>query len=549
MSDTDQTRRILVLWFPRLGAERLTRRAPGLDLPVAIVREVGNMRTLCSLSESAEAGGLALGQPLRDALAMAPKLVTRLEDAPATADFLGVLRRWAGKFSPWVNNIGEDALALDLSGCAHLFGGEEGLMALVEDDCARFRLTLRMGLADTLGAAWALARYAGQGIGASRTGDAIDQEAYATRSRAVKRRNWEKGGAPPKVVSLNAQQGRIAAPGQTRRAISMLPVAALRLAEDTVNELNRLGLRRIEDVLNQPRGPLVRRFGADLGRRLDQALGLVSEPISPAKAPAHFGVRLSLPDPIGLEDDLAAAIDRLLPRLCEQLRSAARGARIVRLDCSRADGTHQVIEVGLARPAAEPDRIRPLLGLKLGDVDAGFGIDRVRLTVPVHEHVRPSQTRRLPGDAAPEGGSPLDDLMGRLGARVGVDAITRLHPASSHIPEKTEAPVVAAYAEARHDWQTPPAPRPISLFPTELVDAEDTPTVPARFKWRGRWHDAARARGPERIAPEWWRDEPAWRSGTRDYWQVTTRDGAQLWLFYAHGGDASGGWFCQGVFA
>lgn len=329
----DRRRRILSLWFPRLGAERVLRRRP-LDAPFATVREVGNMQTLDSLCPRAAEAQLVEGQPLRDALAMCPDLVTRPAAPQAEAAFLGTLRRWAGKVSPWVAETGPGGIALDLTGCAHLFGGEAGVLALLEDDCARFGLSLQLGLADTLGAAWALARYAGQGVAAVRSGDAIDQEAYATRSRAVKRRNWERGGAAPKVVSASkvvslhgGGQARVAPPGQTRRALAPLPVAALRLAPDVVTELNRLGLRRVEDLLNQPRAPLVRRFGPDLGRRLDQAMGLLAEPISPVAAPVHFAVRMSFPDPIGLEEDVMAGIDRLLAPLCAKLspRGAARG--------------------------------------------------------------------------------------------------------------------------------------------------------------------------------------------------------------------------------
>ncbi|MEL6607893.1 MAG: DNA polymerase Y family protein [Pseudomonadota bacterium] len=553
---TDQpARRILALWFPRLGAERMLRRARGqLDIgPLAIVRETGNLQSLCFLSQEAEAQGLRLGQPLRDALAMCPGLVTHTEVPQADAVFLTHLRRWAGKLSPWVSETGPTGLAIDLTGAAHLFGGEDGVLDLVEDDCARFGLTVQMGIADTMGAAWALAHYAGQGPSTARSGDAIDQEAYATRARAVKRRNWEKGGAAPQVVALRTRQARVAAPGQTRAAIRLLPVAALRLDDKTVAELNRVGLRRIEDVLNQPRGPLVRRFGQQLGQRMDQALGLLAEPISPAKPPRNHSVRLSFPDPIGLADDLLAGIDRMLPTLGKHLRDAGRGARRVRLEAYRTDQSMRWIEVGLARPSPEPDRIRPLLAMKIDDIDAGYGIDMLRLIATVHEPIRPEQTRRIPGAAvqvAATQGSATEDLMGRLGARVGLEAITRFHPASSHIPEKAYQTVAAAFTEPEYDgWQVMEQPRPLTLFPVELVDAPDTPAMPDQFRWRGRTHQTAHARGPERIAPEWWLDDRNWRSGTRDYWDVMTQDGTRLWLYYAHGAGVSGGWFCQGQFA
>lgn len=548
-------RRILSLWFPRMGAERLLRLARGtLDVPLAVVAERGNTQVLASLSAEAEAAGLSPGQPLRDAQAMCPQLLTRLQNQRAEADFLAALRRWAGKFSPWVSEEPPASLVIDLTGCAHLFGGEEGLLAQVEADCADLGLSVCAGIADTVGAAWALARFAGQPAALARSGDAIEQEARATRARAVKRRHWERGGPAPRVEAPAAARHRIAPPGQTRTALAPLPVAALRLERELVEQLARLGLRRIGDLAGQPRAALARRFGRVLVQRLDQAMGVEPEPVSPARPPDRFAVRLTLPEPIGLDEDIVAGLDKLLPALCARLEARKRGARRVRLECFRADQSRQTLQVGLARPSWNPDRLRPLLLMKLADIDAGFGIDVLRLeahvTEPVHErqhggHMAAVEAARarLSGDAA------LDDLFGRLGARVGLEAITRLHPADSHIPEKASKVLAAAWSEPATDWPPPPAPRPLLLWRPEPVTAEERPEPPLAFRWRRRDLRLASATGPERIAPEWWLDEPDWRSGVRDYWRVTCETGERLWLFFAHGGAVSGGWFCQGAFA
>jgi protein ImuB len=556
-------RRILSLWFPRLAAERLLRSARGtVELPFAVVRDSGSMQVLSSLSAAASEAGLVVDQPLRDALAMCPDLMTRLTNPQAEAAFLAALRRWAGQFSPWVSDMPPGGLVVDLTGCAHLFGGEAPLLARVEEDCADFGLTVRAGIADTVGAAWALARFAGQGAEAARTGDAIDQEARATRSRAVKRRHWERGGAAPRRTAAEAAVARIAPPGQTRTALAPLPVIALRLPPQITAQLTRLGLRRIDELAGQPRAALSRRFGRELVLRLDQALGLVPEPVSPAKPPLHFAVRLSLPEPIGLESDIVAGIDRLLPRLSEKLRAKGQGARRVRLQAFRCDRTMQPVELGLARPSADPDRLRPLLLMKLHEIDAGPGIDVLRLEAHVTEPVHATQHRGHMGAAADGvarigrqgAAAALDDLIGRLGARVGLEAITRLHPAESHIPEKTTQIRAAAWSEPARDWpEHTPAPRPLLLFRPEpvFVDPAEAPPSrpPERFRWRRRTLALRGATGPERVAPEWWLDDPDWRSGTRDYWRVEVETGERLWLFYAHGGAMSAGWFCQGSFA
>ncbi|MCM2561811.1 DNA polymerase Y family protein [Lutimaribacter sp. EGI FJ00015] len=550
-------KRALSIWFPRLGAERLLRviRAPDWSVPFAVLRDTGQMQVISSLNLAGSQAGLRVGQPLRDALAMCPGLATRLHNTQAEATFLAALRRWATRFSPWVAEQGVDALMLDITGCAHLFGGEEALTARIQDDCARHGLSVRCGLADTPGAAWALARFAGDAPGHSRSGDAIDQEARATRARAVKRRHWERGGTAPLRDAVTIPRPAIAAPGQTRTALAPLPVAALRLEPGTVDKLARLGLRRISDLAGQPRAALARRFGVGLVQRLDQALGAAPEPISPARADTALATRLTLPDPIGLEADILAALDRLLPRLCAMLRDRGLGVRLVRLQAFRADGSMGAIQAGLARPMREPDRIRPLLAMKLDELDAGFGIDMLRLEAvqaePLHDiahagHAVAAQAAR--GRMAE--GTALEDLIGRMGGRIGLEAITRRHPGDSHIPEKGAQVLAAAWSSA-HDglWPSPPAPRPLLMWRPEPVTAPDRPALPVQFRWRRRVYRVARARGPERIAPEWWLDDPDWRSGTRDYWDVVTEDGTRLWLFFAHGAALSRGWFCQGSFA
>ncbi|WP_172298237.1 DNA polymerase Y family protein [Pseudoruegeria sp. HB172150] len=552
-------RRILSIWFPRLAAERLMRMDPGLaEQPFAVVEDRQNQQMLMSLSAAASMEGLRPAQPLRDAQAMCPRLLTRLANRPADAAFLTALRRWAGKFSPWVAEEAPEGLILDISGCAHLFGGEEKLIAQVEEDCRDLGLSVRLGIAGTVGAAWGLARYAGETPEAVRSGDAIDQEAPATRARAAKRRHWERGGPAPRRAGAERPVCRIAPEGRMHTVLAPLPMAALRVDDETVASLARLGLRKVGDLLGMPRAALARRFGQPLVAQLDRALGSAPEPVSPARPAAVFAVRLTLPDPIGLDEDVMAAVDRLLPELEKRLKAKGRAARRILLQFFRSDSTMQTIELGLARASADPDRIRPLIVLKLGDVDAGFGIDCVRLEAVLTEVLQVRQFRgqlQATEDAMARMASDtrMDDLIGRLGSRIGMEGITRMHPADSHIPEKTAHKVAAAWSEAAKDWPHPPTPRPLMMWPPEPVTTEASGGARARLggtiRWRRRDLSVLSARGPERIAPEWWLDDPAWRSGVRDYWDVVVSSGERLWIYYAHGGAMSGGWFCQGRFA
>ena len=538
-----------------MGAERLLRQARVTEeQPFAVVQDTGKTQVISSLSVSAEGWGLSHGQPLRDALAMCPDLITRLQNRQLEARFLASLRRWASKFSPWVAEEVPNALVIDLTGCAHLFGGELGVIQQMESDCLDLGLSVHIGLADTKGAAWALARYAGQPLGLSRTGDAIDQEAPATRSRAVKRRNWERGGQPPRLQLSQGGLGRIAAPGFTRQALAPLPVAALRLEDHVITSLNRLGLHRVENLTDQPRAAIARRFGKGTIYRMDQALGVAPEPVSPAKQSLHFACRLTLPEPIGLIEDMLAALDKLLPRLAASLTAKGRGVRRLRLEAYSTDQTMQSVEAGLARPSADVARIRPLLVIKLKDIKAEFGIDVLRVvavqTEPIYAHQNKGKIEAGPAVAARlSQNTELDDLIGKLGARIGLEAITRLHPGDSHIPEKAAQVLAAAWSMPQLDWPIVLRARPLIYFHPEPVVAAEVPKVPLHFKWRGQSHELQSAQGPERIAPEWWLAERAWRSGTRDYWQVVTKSGDRLWLYFSHGGAISGGWFCHGRFA
>ena len=556
-------RRILSLWFPRLGADRIMRTKRGsIAGPLAVVEELSNTQVISALNSAALSEGLSVGQSVRDAHAMCGHLLTCSRNVPAEAAFLTALRRWAGKYSPWVAEQEPDGLVIDLTGCAHLFGGETGMLAQIEEDCTDIGLGVQLGMADTLGGAWALARYAGVPAGSDRSGDAISQEARATRAKAqkrtpkdsAKRRHWTRGGAAPQMVALPHGVARIAEPGQTYGALASLPVAALRIEGTMVAQLNRLGLRRIGELMDQPRASLARRFGRGLVMRLDQAMGSAPEPVSPGLAPDHFAVRLTLPEPIGLIDDLMAGVDRMLPRLCARLEERGKGVRSLRLEAHRTDQAAEMVVVGLARPLRDPARIRPLLEMKLDQIDAGYGIDMLRLEAlqvePIHARTVAGHVQA--GAAAQqraEGGNGLEDLIGRLGARVGLEAITRYYPVDTHIPEKTAKVLAAAWSEPAANWPAAPQSRPLLLWKPELVNASDSPVLSVQFRWRGQDWQLAQARGPERIAPEWWLDDPNWRSGVRDYWVVLTSSGARLWLFYAHGGGLSSGWFCQGSFA
>lgn len=483
------------IWFPRLASDTSLRRRP-LEGPLALTHRSGNADHLHCLNTEASARGLHRGMALADARAICPDLTTRPADLAREAAALAGLRRWASRYAPMVATDGADGLIADISGVPHLFGGEAGLRDDLQARLERAGLHAGSAIAGTRGAAHALARHG----------------------------------------------GGIVPDGRLIEGIGHLPVTALRVDHATAEALARVGLTRIADLAHLPRAPLARRFGHGLVLRLDQALGAQAEPVAAEPEAPHFGVRMTLPEPIGLQADVMAGLERLLDRLCAKLAATHMGARRLRLELRRVDrGTAQV-EIGLARPMRDPARMVALFTKGVDAVDAGFGIDALRLTAPVTEALAPDQ---IGGGAAIRHEDALADLFSSVGNRIGFDRVLRLLPATSLIPERSFLLAPAAYSAPEAASHSGGPVRPNTIFPPEPVTAPPG-TPPASFRWRRMRFTTLRATGPERITPEWWLDDPAWRSGLRDYWRIETQEGPRLWLFITPQAPA---WFAQGVFA
>jgi protein ImuB len=428
---------------------------------------------------------------------------------------------------------------LDITGCAHLFGGEA---ALVADCIARLLaqgFAARAAIADTPGAASAAARF----IAGDRSG--------------------------PMVVP----------PGGTLAMLKPLPLAALRLDRETVSALDRVGLKRIGQIVEAPRGPLAARFGAMLIRRLDQALGREEEAISPRRPVPALTAERRFAEPIGREEDVLGTIFHLAQELGRAMERHGKGARRLQTALFRTDGKVARVEIGTSEPLHDPARIRRLFLDRLAvigdEADPGFGFDVIRLSALSVERFDPVQTGLMafsseagpgsrdahasvqrPGDPARE----IAHLVDRLIARFGADRVQRLVPQDTHIPEFASLPAPAHLRQqsqtASHDFaQDSQIPaRPVRLFerpePIE-ANAQVPDGPPVQFKWRRVTHDVAYAEGPERIAMQWWRDDQG-RALTRDYFRIESRQGARVWLYregiYA-AGQTPPRWFLHGLFA
>jgi protein ImuB len=485
--------------------------------PRVVTGRRGNAEYVVAVDAAAERLGLTVGMALAQARAMHPALAAVAEDPQADARLLAALADGCQRYTPLVALDPPDGLMLDIGGCAHLFGGEQELL---DDLTRRLRgrgFSLRAGLADTVGAAWAAARFSTQPL---------------------------------------------IAPGGERAALAPLPLAALRLPAESVAVLGRLGLKRIADVIDLPRAPLTARFGPELLWRLDCALGRAREPLNPRLPVAPCFAEQRFAEPIAREDDVLAVTARLAARLRTMLEQRGEGARRIELALFRTDGAVLRVSAGTSRPLRDPHEMRALFVERMAALadqyDPGFGFDLARLSVLAAEPMAGEQT----GFGAAEQAGEVERLADRLAARLGAARVGRLLAQDSHLPEAAglampaQRLAAAAAAEGweafrRHRAAVALSPRPLRLLakpePIEAVAmVPDGP--PLRFRWRRALHEVAAAEGPERIEGAWWSEEA---SPARDYFRVEDILGHRFWLFRAglYRDSAPPRWFLHGLFA
>ena len=446
---------------------------------------------LTAVNRQAEAEGLAPGMRLADARALLPRLAAA--EARPAEDRRGLerLALWCNRFTPCCAVDGADGLLLDIAGADHLFGGEAAMAAEVEARLAGLGFEARTGLADTPGAAWALARFGGE-------------------------------------------DRRIAAPGGTLAALGPLPVEALRIAPEDTRLLRRLGLTTIGAVDALPRASLARRFRGRSGavlERLDRALGRSPNPVASLPPPPACLARLAFPEPPIDLAGLEAALARLMEDLCASLERDGLGARELSLLFCRVDGGTARRGVSTARATRDGAHLQRLFDGKIETVDPGFGIDAMVLHAVRAEPLAPEQFRLAEGG---RGSGELGPLIDRLQARLGEGSVCRLEPVESHLPERAERRADPGREAAARPARPGLPQRPFRLFgrpePVEAV-AEVPDGPPALFTWRRLRRRIARAEGPERIEPEWWAGSPA--DKPRDYYRVEDTEGRRYWLFRA----------------
>ena len=466
---------------------------------------------LAAVDPAAALVGLMPGMSLADARARFPALRLVEADPAGDAKALADFANWCGRFSPWTAVDGPDGVWLDITGCVPLVESEAALVADLVERAYRLGFAARAAVADTPGAAWAVARYA-----------ALPAEGF---------------------VILGSHE--------MRAALAPLPVAGLRLAGDIVQDLRRLGLKRIGDLYGMARAPLAPRFGEAVARRLDQALGLLEEPISPRQPLAPRLVRRILAEPISTPEAIEHGLTYLVALLCRQLEAEGLGARRLEFSGFRVDGKVERIAIGTSRPSHEPDHLCRLLAERIPTMAPGFGIELLQLRALAVERVKPQQL-----GLETRGSATVAPLVDRLANRLGAGNVLSLESVDSHLPERAQR-IAWLIGERQRppqsSWPTD-RPRPIRLLtvpdPIEVMaPVPDDP--PLMFRWRRVPHRVRRAEGPERIALEWWRTPEAGTDGIRDYYRVEDEAGRRFWLYRRglYRPELPPAWFLHGFFA
>ncbi len=529
--------RILAVHLPWWPTERLALRSPETrDAFFVTITEDRGRVIIAAASVRAFRSGLVPGMSLADGRAIVPSVAVRRADPSGDARALERLARWADRFTPRVVPADPDTLFLDVGGSAHLFGGEEALAASLRGELEGFGLTSRMALADTLGAAWGLAR-------------------YGQNDLAV---------VPP-----------AAEPSAVKEALAKLPVAALRLDADVAEDLASFGLDRIRALVAVEPAELDERFGSAPSRRLAQALGLLQEPLTSLRPRLPREARLAFADPISLPESIRAAVEGLLDDLCLRLSRTGEGVRQLRLVCHRVDGGRQTLTIGTSRPSRRREVLADLFAETLGQVEPGFGIEELVLAADGVEAVEDVQTGWIP-DSAPGprmrpttggaavqtrwgtaltgnralGGEKLARFLDRMGNRFGFDRIVCPVPRESWLPERAvrRCRPLAGPPVSVPDWPEGRR-RPLRLLsPPETVEvvSSESGGRPVLLRRRSRAHRVWAADGPERLECEWWRQD----APPRDYYRVADEEGRRYWL-YREGPRGPGSpprWFLHGLF-
>ncbi len=495
-------KRFLSIWFPCLPTDQMMKRNPELrDKPFVLSAKEKSRMVIKAANQLAIREGITPGKVLADARAILPTLEVFDDEPQQTASLLESLAEWCLRFSPIAAVDGLDGIMLDVSGCPHLWGGEQQYMETITRRFLSGGYQVRLSIADTIGTAWAMARYGS-------------------------------------TLSITES-------GRQAEALTGLPPEALRLENTILQRMQKLGFRQIGQFMNMPGTTLRRRFGDTLLKRLGQALGSYPETLKPVQPVEPYQERLPCLEPILTLKGISMAQEHLLEQLCKRLDLEGKGIRTAVLKCYRIDGNVQEISIGTSRASYNTKHLFRLFELKLGSIEPAMGIELFVIEAPLVEDICDTQEALWDTKG---GQGKVAELLDNIAGKIGMGAIRRYLPAEHHWPERSiketasldEKPHIAWPADKLRPLHLLPEPEPIDV----MVPLPDYP--PILFTHKGKIFKLMKADGPERIEQEWWMAE--WQP--RDYYRVEDDNGARYWLFRSgHYADGDVEWFLHGFFA
>lgn len=496
-------KRFVSIWFRSLTTDWWIRRHPYLkEVPFVLVSPYHGRTMIIAANGLAQQQGVDDGMLLADARALIPSLQFFDGEPDRPFKLLKGLAEWCIRFTPGVAIHLPDGLLLDATGCAHLWGGEKSYIDTIAYRLGNFGYGTRVAMADTIGAAWAFARFG------------------------------------------NAQ---IVEPGKQTTSILSLPPIALRIEGAIAEQLNKLGIRQISNLISLPSTALRRRFGMGLLQRLHQAMGLEEEFIQPVSPVVCYQERLPCLEPISRAGGIEIALTRLLDTICLRLQQEEKGLRIARFFCCRVDGKIQKLTIGTNRASSNPKHIFKLFEDKISTIEPGLGIELFILEAPVVEALAPVQEKLFENNSGMND-RYLAELLDRIGGKVGVEHIHRYVPDEHYWPERSYKLAATLNEKLQTGWKVE-QPRPLQLLrkPQPIEVTAPVPDYPPMlFRYNGKLHKVTKADGPERIESEWWIRE----GQHRDYYYVEDEEGHRYWLFrLGHYDDTRFQWFIHGFFS
>lgn len=497
-------KRYVSIWFRHLLVDRVLRRQPELAEKAFVLawKERGRILVKAS-SREAKKSGIEVGMVLADARAMQPGLEVLDYDPQLSEKLLRSLAEWAIRYSPLVAVDAPDGLILDATGLSYLWGNELEYMVDITARLGVLGYEVRTAMADTITASWAVCRY----------GEEV-----------------------------------LVPPGEQFSALLPLPPHALRLEQDVLVKMQKLGLYRIKSFIYMPPSVLRRRFGQFTLDQIGKALGSMHEPFEPVLPLEPYQERLTSMEPIVTAVGIKIALQKLLEILCARLAREGKGARQMLFKCFRVDGQTEQIQIGTSGPSCSVSHLFRLFELKISGIEPALGIELFILEIPVVDMLSAPQEKLWDFQAANKL-TLLSELVDRLVARAGADVVHRYLPAEHHWPEKAISETRSLTERPVSGWRKD-IHRPILLLdqPHKIIVSAPIPDYPPMlFRYKGSIHRITKAEGPNRIEQEWWLSDGL----HRDYYAVEDENGSRYWIFRSghYHEKLMSEWFIHGFFA